>query len=839
MLNKKLPLIAFMIFLITPIYVSSESSLNKFDPELLSAEGTTSIVIQFSKKPNNYKQFIKSLEGEIVRDYNIIDAVAIKIDGRKIEKLLGMENVTKIYKDKKVKALLHDSAPLISADQVWNLGFTGKDVKVCVIDTGVDYKHPVIGNPNCKIADTTGNEEPYVLESPHPYPASYNYTWTITKPGYTNIAVHFVNISMEYGYDFLYIKDKNDEIVQNFTGNFKDIWSVLVLGDTIKINLVSDWYMSWYGFYIDKILNGVINYSWSNCGNIIGGYNFVNYNYDPMDDNGHGTHVTGIITSNDPYSRGIANGTKIMAAKVLDSSGSGMDSDVIAGIEWCANNNAQIISMSLGGDEFSGTCDSDILAQAVNNAANKGIPVVVAAGNGGKNGITTPACASGAIAVGATDKNNSVVGFSSKGSELDIVAPGYRINSTKPNNAFGFMSGTSMAAPHVSGVIALMLEANPILSLLEIREVLNQTSDSVNKCYECTWDSNGNCNVYGEEISCTGDVTGSGVVNAFNAVNSVLLLDPIYYNIIEPTHPSVYSPLESYNFSINWLGVIDRVIFEFNGTNYTGLEKVGNTYSKILNYLPAATFYYKWYANDTNNNWNSTYTLTFTVNKANSTVNLLLNNNDTDIILEKGSTVNIIAELVSGESRIELYQNGLLINNGTSPLTNSTNYSGVGIYNITVLYPETENYTLSSETHFITVQDTTPPIITILYPQNTTYSTTSVPLNFTVNEPASWIGYSLDNNPNITITVNTTLTGLTNGSHNIIVFANDTSGNMGSSNRVYFAVSVPSCTCTTWRRRNLLCCSNTRYPSSFFTRTCNPRGCGIEQACMSVSACAV
>jgi subtilisin family serine protease len=492
--------------------VKSDEKLQKIDPELLNAEGETSVILEFSKKPENYKQFMRSIGGRINRDYDSIEGVSVILNGEDIPKLANLEGLKKVHTDKKVKALLHDSAPLIYADKVWEQGFTGKDVKVCVIDTGVDYSHTALGS--CSPFAINGKVEPQVVESRHPYPAYCDETkelckWTITKPGYTSIAVHFVNISLDDGFDFIYIKDANGNIVQSFTGEHRDVWSVSVPGDTIKISLASDWYLSLYGFYIDKVINGSVTFGFENCNKIVAGYDFVNHDNDPMDDNSHGTHVTGIISSDDAYSRGIANGTKIMMVKVLDSSGSGSYSDVISGIDWCINNSAQIISMSLGGKEYSGTCDDDIIAQAVNNAVSRGVTVVVAAGNSGQYGLTTPACASGAIAVGATDKNNSVVGFSSKGPELDIVAPGHNINSTIPNNWWGTKSGTSMAAPHVSGVVALMLEANPLLSNLDIRKILNETSDPVNKCYE---DST--------EIPCTRNATGSGIINASRAVNN-------------------------------------------------------------------------------------------------------------------------------------------------------------------------------------------------------------------------------------------------------------------------------------------------------------------------------
>lgn len=924
---KKLKLRVSIVFLISLFFLSllvkqsfgtvkeNELIAKKIDSELLNLKGETSVLIEFSKKPNNYKQLIRSMGGNIVRDYGSIEGVEIKINGENINKLASLENLIKVHKDKKVKALLHDSAPLISADQVWNLGFTGKDVRVCVVDTGVDYTHPALGS--CSPLVINGNIEPKLIESPHPYPASYNYIWTITKPGYTKIAVHFVNISLDNGYDFIYIKDKNGNTVQSFTGEYKDVWSVSVPGDTIKINLVSDWYLSRYGFYMDKVINGSVSFGFDNCKKVIAGYDFVNNDQDPMDDNYHGTHVTGIISSDNPYSRGIANGTKIMAAKVLDALGSGSESDVISGIDWCINHSAQIISMSLGGDDYSGTCDDDVLAKAVNNAVNKGAVVVVAAGNDGQYGLSTPACASKAIAVGAIDKNKSVVGFSSKGPELDIVAPGYKINSTIPSNGWGKLSGTSMAAPHVSGVVALMLEANPLLSSADVKSILSETSDPVNKCYECTW-VNGNCtNDYGTEIPCTTNVTGSGIVNAYRAVSSVLSPALKYYNIVEPTDPSIYSPSAPYRFSISWLGNVDKVMFEFNGNNYTDLEKSVSTYSKTLNGLSTGTYYYKWYANDTSNNWNSTELLSFTISQDPASCSLTgltdhtygssdtptcscigdnitsLYRNEIDktswnntAITQEAGTYNWVCNITAGinynsastsktqviskatpsntlsispsqsvsyptqttvtcsissinnEVTPQLFRNNILVSNPDVATLAIGSY--VYVCNNTV----TQNYTTSQSQKTIVVSsgDTTPPVITILSPQNTTYTTSSVSLTFTINEPTSWIGYSLDGGANVTITGNTTLS-LANSAHNVIVYANDTSGNMGSS-RVYFTVNVPVCTCTDWVINWATNCeTNDNYiygihvmcTICYSTRTCNPSGC--SQTTRRIKAC--
>jgi len=798
---KKTIILAIFIYIFT---INLAFALDeRIDTKLLNIEGKTSVIVTFSKKPANYKNFIKSVGGEVIYDYNSIEGLAIKVDGKNISKLLNMSNVLRIQEDKKVKALLDDSAPMISADKAWEQGFTGKDVKVCILDTGIDYTHPALGS--CSLLKINGTIEPKVVESKHPYPTycdgiKEGCTWTITKLGYTSIAVHFVNISMENGYDFIYIKDANGNIVQTFTGDYKDVWSVSVPGDTIKINLVSDWYGCKYGFYVDKVLNGTIHKTFENCTKVISGYDFVNNDNDPMDDNGHGTHVAGIISSDDQIYRGIANGTKLMIAKVLDSTGSGTYSSVMAGIDWCANNSAQIISMSLGGDAYQGTCDNDSLAQAVNNAVDNGIVVSVSAGNEGQYGLTTPACASKALAVGAVDKNSSVVGYSSKGSELDIVAPGHQIKSTVPGG-WGYMSGTSMAAPHVAGVIALMLEANPMANIDNIRTVLSESSDPVNKCYECTW-SKGDCtNYYGSEIPCTENVTGAGIINASRAVNmiSVDFLPPRYSNIKEPVNPSNYSLDASYNFSIKWIDdkAVDTVILEFNGENYTDLNKNGSYYYKIFEDLPAGFYTYRWYANDTSNKWNSTDFLSFTINKATPVVKLSLNNLEGNItVLNQSTIVNYTAQLITPIiGVIELwtnYSDGIYKQwkAGASPLVNLTNMTVLGTYRWTANFTGNQNYTGSTETWYVTVTNVTRPVITILSP-GSTYYTPNIPLIFTINKPASWCGYSLDGASNKTITgcTNTTLTGLSYSTHNIIIYANDTSGNMGNSSKVYFTIS--------------------------------------------------
>jgi len=157
------------------------------------------------------------------------------------------------------------------------------------------------------------------------------------------------------------------------------------------------------------------------------GYDFINDDNDPVDDNGHGTHVAGTIaqsTNNDEGVAGVAFDVYLMPVKVLDRTGSGTYDAIINGIYYAADNGADIISMSLGGSSPS-TAMEDALAYAY----SKGITIVAAAGNDGANTISYPAAYDAyVIAVGATQYDKTLAPYSNYGSSLDVVAPGGNTN---------------------------------------------------------------------------------------------------------------------------------------------------------------------------------------------------------------------------------------------------------------------------------------------------------------------------------------------------------------------------------------------------------------------------
>lgn len=187
--------------------------------------------------------------------------------------------------------------------------------------------------------------------------------------------------------------------------------------------------------------------------NIAGGVNTINPRKSANDDNGHGSHVAGTIgaLNNSIGVIGVAPQVNLYAIKVLGANGSGYLSDVIEGIDWGVANGLQVLNMSLGT-----SVNSQLLHDAVIRAYNASIVVVAAAGNSGGS-VGYPGAYPEVIAVSATDINNQIASFSSRGPEVDIAAPGVSIFSTYKGTGYATLSGTSMSSPHVAGVAALVL----------------------------------------------------------------------------------------------------------------------------------------------------------------------------------------------------------------------------------------------------------------------------------------------------------------------------------------------------------------------------------------------
>ncbi len=183
-----------------------------------------------------------------------------------------------------------------------------------------------------------------------------------------------------------------------------------------------------------------------------GGYDTVNEDDDPFDDHGHGTHVSGIVAAdlNETGQAGVSPKASIVAVKSLAGDGTGYISDLVEGIDWAMDNDVALINFSLGT-----SYDSQILEEKLQEAANQGIILVAAAGNTDGGSVLYPAAYNQVISVSATDSNDNFASFSSVGAE--IAAPGVSVSSTIPGGGYASWSGTSMAAPHVTATVALMI----------------------------------------------------------------------------------------------------------------------------------------------------------------------------------------------------------------------------------------------------------------------------------------------------------------------------------------------------------------------------------------------
>ncbi|NOZ53115.1 MAG: S8 family serine peptidase [Gammaproteobacteria bacterium] len=255
---------------------------------------------------------------------------------------------------------------------------------------------------------------------------------------------------------------------------------------------------------VDYTHEDLVDNIWTNTGEIPGnnidddangfiddihGYDFVSNDGNPMDDNGHGTHVSGTIAASGNNNKGVTGVTwdaQIMGIKFLNSSGSGSISDAVEAISYAVANGAKVLNNSWGGGGF-----SLALEDAISAANAAGVLFVAAAGNDGRNTDTSPSYPQGydvpnVISVAATDHRDAKAGFSNYGlNSVDLGAPGVAILSTVPtgscqtcsSSGYRSLDGTSMAAPHVSGAAALLLGVQTNLSVADLKSILLSSVD--------------------------------------------------------------------------------------------------------------------------------------------------------------------------------------------------------------------------------------------------------------------------------------------------------------------------------------------------------------------------
>jgi subtilisin family serine protease len=352
------------------------------DPPLCERSGVAAKAAkaEYDAAFRRFRSDINSSSNITYEYYELFNGVALKAPSAELAAIRQLPYVKAIHPDLEVRAFSATppaNITKIRADQVWStLGTRGRGVRVAIIDTGVDYRHPALGGclgPGCKV---------------------------------------------------------------------------------------------------------------------IGGYDFVNRDNDPMDDHFHGTHVAGIIAGESDSIVGVAPDASLLAYKVLNQNGSGKTSDIIAAIERAADPNSDgdfsdhvdVANLSLGGI---GTPD-DAMSLAIDRGSAVGVVYCIAAGNSGSSfhTIASPGNARTAITVGATDVNDAVAFFSSRGPNTknaalkpDVMAPGVSIVSSLPGGKYGPLSGTSMATPHVAGVAALVKSLHPDWSSAQVKSaIVNNTA---------------------------------------------------------------------------------------------------------------------------------------------------------------------------------------------------------------------------------------------------------------------------------------------------------------------------------------------------------------------------
>ncbi len=492
---------------------------------------------------------------------------------------------------------------------------------------------------------------------------------------------------------------------------------------------------------------------------VIGGHDYVNSTSDAMDDNGHGTHVAGIVASNSTP-LGIATDSFLISIKVLNDAGSGYLSDAVLGVEWCANNstafNISVISMSLGTDTaYESNCDGSFssLASAINDAVGRDIVVLAAAGNSGNTtAISSPACITNVTAVGWSDKSDSVYSSSNRNSLVKLFAPGSSINSTSINGGYEEKSGTSMSTPHIAGVVALLKQYYNDTSLYVNSSRITQELEETGKTI---FDSTTGLTFYRIDAhDALNDTAKPRVEIGLSNATVEMLQDNLTITI---------------NFTDAFLDATFSNISYPNGTllaDFSGvLELNQNNLTEIGIYTVIA------WANDTNYNENLT-TKTFAVQDVSGIPTVITFNYpeaNPNITAASNVLFNVTLESKYTLSNVTLYHNFTdwhanqtldLSTNDTSIEFNSSFIDGTYFWGIEAC--DVNNLCNFSENRTLSI-DQSDPVVNLFAPSNAT-TVTVLPIDFTFNVT----DYKIDS---CTLTLkdsaNETLSSVALGSNNV------------------------------------------------------------------------
>ena len=527
---------------------------------------------------------------------------------------------------------------------------------------------------------------------------------------------------------------------------------------------------------------------------ILPGYNFFANNNNPIDENGHGTAVSGTaaaLTNNGIGVAGVSWNSKILPVRISDPTGSATYSAMAQGIIYAADNGARVINISFGGASSSTT-----LQDAINYAWSKNAVIVAAAGNDSGNGyrgpVSFPAACDHVLGISAIQLGDTLASFSNYGKEIDLAAPGDNIYTTYATNmgaAYKDMSGTSFSSPIVAGVAALILSKNPKLTNTDVVNILeNNTNDLGSAGFDTSF--------------------GYGKVNAYKALSAT----PIDSTTTDKTPPTV-----SISNPVDGSSVTGTITVTAAASDNAGISKVellvdNAVYSTTTSTPTSFTLNT---ANYTNGSHTLTARATDTSGNIGSSSNISINfSNDKTLpsvsisspangsTVSGTTTVNVNASDNVGISKIEFLVDGtLLANSSSSPATftlDSVKFSN-GTHTLTARATDTSGNQASASVT-INVQnvatDTSPPKISILSPlNNSKIGSSSTRIKLSLSDEIGVTKFEFFINGNLayqytftppTISTNFNLSWSTQnvarGTYTLQAFAYDAKNNKGSSN---------------------------------------------------------
>jgi len=526
------------------------------------------------------------------------------------------------------------------------------------------------------------------------------------------------------------------------------------------------------------------------------------------DDNGHGTHVAGIVVANKSLI-GVAPGANIVSIKVLDLEGTGWGADIVKGINWCVNNfsqyNISVISLSLGGGYYNESCDTDQAAysSAINAAVSQNISVVIASGNNGNlTHISSPACIANATAIGdvyddnvglvawlggctdATTFADKIVCHANRNSLVRLFAPGAIINSTWYTGGYHETGGTSMATPHVAGAIAII---NQYL-------VLTGRTKTPSEIEQVLYDT-------GKQIYDSGTGLNFSRIDVYSAIIS-LDEDAPSVSLVSPANNSLFNSSRTFTCNATDLSLRNVTFYLWNSTslyNQTSSDVSGATNTFSINISNMTLGSYNWNCEYYDEAGNSAFAASnYTLPPFLVSLNNPINNNHTNInetffncsfasneyYSLSNSTFylwNSTSGLVYNETKNIAGASNESVFNYTFTSEQEYNWNCLGVINDSNSYFASSNYSIT--------YDITLPNMTIDNPA-TSLSSGSVSLGVTLGEQgvceysfdAGVTNTSMASSDNLSFTASATKDS---GTYTVYYYCNDYAGNFNSSSREF------------------------------------------------------